>query len=233
METARASTGDKATIRSRSLGSPGPSVGRPLFAVQGTTCRSGDTSLRRHWTRGSGGGIVSFGRLEDLEPAAGAGDPWLGLDNTALVQEQLSPQGDAVVRVEILDGQPLYVIRLSLTPGTFNLCPADYSRPDADGVSGRGVPVEGFEAPADLVEQAGGCAAARSFRDHRLDVGLTGKEMHEQQLGGKLHGLIRRFRELAPELILERVCRRIRVLDEPVVQVVNYRQTPSRPPWGE
>jgi hypothetical protein len=44
MEAARASTGDKGTIRSRSLGSPGPSVGRLLFAVRGD-----HLPIRRHF----------------------------------------------------------------------------------------------------------------------------------------------------------------------------------------
>lgn len=103
---------------------------------------------------GSGGGIVSFENQAQLEEATASDDLWLGLDHTAIVQEQLPPAGDAIVRVEILDGKFLYAIKLQLTPGTFNLCPADYCRPDADGVSDRGVLVEAIDPPPNLVTQA-------------------------------------------------------------------------------
>ena len=54
------------------------------------------------------------------------------------------------MRVEILDGELLYAIRILLLPGSFNLCPADYCELPgvADGVSGRGLPIEAFEPPA-------------------------------------------------------------------------------------
>ena len=71
---------------------------------------------------GSGAGITSFASPDELAAA----DIDLGVDSTALVQEQLPAEGDAVVRIEILDGEFLYAIRLLLLPGSFNLCPADY-----------------------------------------------------------------------------------------------------------
>src|SRR5204863_8944397 len=86
----------------------------------------------------------------------------LGLDGTALVQEQLLAEGDAVVRIEILGGEFLYAIRLRLLPGSFNLCPADYcDLPGvADGVSGRGLPVERFDPAPEVVEDAKRLVAA-------------------------------------------------------------------------
>ena len=47
-------------------------------------------------------------------------------------------------------------------PGSFNLCPADYCELPgvADGVSGRGLPIEAFDPPADLVNDAKRIAAA-------------------------------------------------------------------------
>jgi hypothetical protein len=85
---------------------------------------------------GSGAGIRSFERPEELERA----DLDFGLDGTGLVQEQLPAEGEFIVRVEILDGEFLYAIRILLVPGSFNLCPADYCKLPgiADGVSGRG-----------------------------------------------------------------------------------------------
>ena len=101
---------------------------------------------------GSGAGIVSYADAAAL--AAARPDP--GLDGTVLVQEQLPAAGDAIVRVEILDGELLYAIRILLLPGSFNLCPADYcDLPGvADGVSGRGLPIEAYEPPAEVVEDA-------------------------------------------------------------------------------
>ena len=101
---------------------------------------------------GSGAGISSFGSPDELEGAALE----LGLDGSALVQEQLPAEGDAIVRVEILRGELLYAIRILLLPGSFNLCPADYcDLPGvADGVSGRGLPIEAYEPPREVVEDA-------------------------------------------------------------------------------
>jgi hypothetical protein len=101
---------------------------------------------------GSGAGISSYASLEELAEARVE----LGADGTALVQEQLPAEGDAIVRIEILDGRFLYAIRLLLMPGSFNLCPADYCELPgvADGVSGRGLPIEGFEPPGDTIDDA-------------------------------------------------------------------------------
>jgi hypothetical protein len=113
---------------------------------------------------GSGAGIVSHASPEEL---AGATLD-LGLDGTLLVQEQLPAEGDQIVRVEILDGRFLYAIRLLLTPGSFNLCPADYCELPgiADGVSGRGLPIEGYTPPAAAVADAERIVAAAG-----LDLG--------------------------------------------------------------
>jgi len=46
--------------------------------------------------------------------------------------------------------------QILLVPGSFNLCPADYCELPgiADGVSGRGVPIERYEPPDEVVEDA-------------------------------------------------------------------------------
>jgi hypothetical protein len=99
---------------------------------------------------GSGAGILSFASHDELVGA----EIVPGLDGTLLVQEQLAPDGEAIVRVEILDGELLYAIRLLLAPGSFNLCPADYCELPgiADGVSGRGLPIERYEPPDEIVD---------------------------------------------------------------------------------
>ncbi len=109
---------------------------------------------------GSGAGIQSFASRDEL--LAGVPGLELGLDGTALVQEQVPAEGDQIVRIEILNGQFLYAIRILLMPGSFNLCPADYCELPgvADGVSGRGLPIEAYEPPADVVDDAKQIVAA-------------------------------------------------------------------------
>ncbi len=107
---------------------------------------------------GSGAGIKSFAHSDELEQA----DLDLGLDGTALVQEQLPAAGEFIVRIEILDGEFLYAIRILLVPGSFNLCRADYCELPgiADGVSGRGLPVEAYDPPEEVGEDAKRIVAA-------------------------------------------------------------------------
>lgn len=70
---------------------------------------------------GSGAGIVRFDSLDQL--AAATFD--FGVDGTALLQEFLPARGQSIVRVEILDGEFLYAIRIWPDLSSFNLCPAD------------------------------------------------------------------------------------------------------------
>ena len=123
---------------------------------------------------GSGSKIVRFNSIEELSSAASAGLLDLGIDNTALVQEYLPAENDSIVRVEVLNGQFLYAIRLFLTAGEFNLCPADYCKPQgatdgtesdglADGVSGRGVPVEAYTPPEHIIQNVLRIAAAANI----------------------------------------------------------------------
>ncbi|MGE5849792.1 MAG: ATP-grasp domain-containing protein [Candidatus Methylomirabilota bacterium] len=114
---------------------------------------------------GSGAKIVRFDTPEALQAATQAEVLDLGIDNTALMQEYLPIEGNSIVRVEVLNGEYLYAIRLFLMADEFNLCPADYCRvPDdgaqsaskglADGVSGRGVPIVGYTPPPEVIEDA-------------------------------------------------------------------------------
>ncbi len=107
---------------------------------------------------GSGAGIKAFASPAELAEAQFDS----GLDGTLLVQEQLPAEGDSIVRVEILDGELLYAIRILLLPGSFNLCPADYCELPgvADGVSGRGLPIEAFDPPPAVVADAKRIVAA-------------------------------------------------------------------------
>jgi glutathione synthase/RimK-type ligase-like ATP-grasp enzyme len=97
---------------------------------------------------GSGAGIRSFATPDELAAAVGAGLD-LGLDGTALLQEHLPAEGESIVRIEILDGEFLYAIRIRLLPGSFNLCPADYC--DLVGLAD---PIEAYEPPPEVIEDA-------------------------------------------------------------------------------
>jgi D-alanine-D-alanine ligase-like ATP-grasp enzyme len=111
---------------------------------------------------GSGAGIRSFATAADLREAAADKSLEFGLDGTALVQEHLPAADESIVRIEILGGEFLYAIRLRLLPGSFNLCPADYCELPgvADGVSGRGLPIERYDPPSELIEAAKRIVAA-------------------------------------------------------------------------
>ncbi len=107
---------------------------------------------------GSGAGILSFDSMKELAAAELDG----GLDGTLVLQEHLPAAGDSIVRVEILGGEFLYAIRILILPGSFNLCPADYCELPgvADGVSGRGLPIEAYEPPAGVINDAKRIVAA-------------------------------------------------------------------------
>ncbi|MCI0437448.1 MAG: hypothetical protein L0271_28015 [Gemmatimonadetes bacterium] len=112
---------------------------------------------------GSGAGIRRFDTLDALAAAAAAGDLDLGIDFTGLVQEYIAQESSRITRVEVLGGRYLYAIRI-YTPGdTFDLCPADVcQRVDGTALDGqmcaadaaqRGLRVEGYEPPAEIVAQ--------------------------------------------------------------------------------
>lgn len=96
---------------------------------------------------GSGAGITEHQTPAELAAAVEAGlvDD-LGPDGTGLVQEKLAARDNSIVRVEILNGNFLYAIRLQLIPGSFNLCPADYCDP-AQGIADASDLVKGYTPP--------------------------------------------------------------------------------------
>jgi hypothetical protein len=74
---------------------------------------------------GSGTGIARFDSLDELQSAVRGRVLKLGIDHTALVQEYVVPKDGQIIRVEILDGDFLYAIRLPIVEHSFNYCPAD------------------------------------------------------------------------------------------------------------
>jgi glutathione synthase/RimK-type ligase-like ATP-grasp enzyme len=126
---------------------------------------------------GSGAGILRIDSKAELEAVLDRLD--LGPDGTALVQEYLEPVENAIVRVEVLDGEYLYAIRIVReTEAGFNLCPADICQapggPPAPPASvaacpvapPAGLTVSRFDAPAEAIETVKRIARAAS-----IDVG--------------------------------------------------------------
>jgi biotin carboxylase len=74
---------------------------------------------------GSGAGIARFETLAQMTTALERKEIQLGLDGTALVQEQLPLRGGHINRVEVLGRKFLYAIRVYPAEDSFNLCPAD------------------------------------------------------------------------------------------------------------
>jgi glutathione synthase/RimK-type ligase-like ATP-grasp enzyme len=77
---------------------------------------------------GSGALMRRFDSTAELAEAATAGEleELFRIDGTAIVQEYHPPRRRSIVRVEVLDGEILYAIRIYNDPDQgFNLCPAD------------------------------------------------------------------------------------------------------------
>jgi RimK-like ATP-grasp domain len=123
---------------------------------------------------GSGALIERFDSRADLEARAAALD--FGPDGTALVQEYIESADGAIVRVEVLDDNYLYAIRIVRPASDFNLCPADICRiPEAAPKTDLGAcPIETkpglsvtrYEAPPAVIDQARALARGAS-----IDVG--------------------------------------------------------------
>ena len=114
---------------------------------------------------GSGARIQRFDTIESLDAAATEGRIDLGIDGIALVQELLPARGGSFTRIEILEGEILYAIRMTPPPGHgFNLCPADICRTPADAPAGfcpakPSMAIEATTIPAAVAEQALATAA--------------------------------------------------------------------------
>jgi len=86
-----------------------PLIVKPNVGGSGARMRRFDTEVEL-------GQAASDGELEDV----------FDIDGTALVQEYHPPRDGSIVRVEVLDGEFLYAIRIYNDPNDgFNLCPAD------------------------------------------------------------------------------------------------------------
>lgn len=86
---------------------------------------------------GAGGGI----RRADTEGDLTCGAFEFGCDHTALVQEYIAARDGCCYRIEVLDGQVLYCVRIQRQGDGFNLCPADVCQSAAKPVFTRCEPL--------------------------------------------------------------------------------------------
>jgi len=99
------------------------------------------------------GGSGALMQRFDSPAALAAGAPTIdfGVDRTALVQEYLAPEESAIVRVEVLNGEALYAIKIFIDPAEgFNLCPADICQVPAPNLTSTGAAGPTTVQPADM-----------------------------------------------------------------------------------
>ncbi len=98
---------------------------------------------------GSGALMQRFGSPGELREAVARGRIDLGIDNVGIVQEYHQPIDGSIVRVEALDGEFLYAIRIQSDPEQgFNLCPADICQVEDAPGSGESNQFDFCAAPA-------------------------------------------------------------------------------------
>lgn len=111
---------------------------------------------------GSGAGICRFESMADLEKALMDGQVSLGIDHIALVQEYLPARDRQIIRVEILNGEFLYALRLPVVEESFNYCPADGCQVTRQAE----FKIESFQPPEEVID-----AARRILAAAQTDVG--------------------------------------------------------------
>ena len=140
---------------------------------------------------GSGALMRRFESLDDLHDAQRHGelDEIFGIDGTALLQEYHPPRDGAIVRVEVLDGQFLYAIRIHSDPNQgFNLCPADICQ-----VSEESFDLCPAEAPAKPARKIEAYVPPRWIRDAVIrlcnagGLDLGGVEYLESERDGRIY----------------------------------------------
>lgn len=144
---------------------------------------------------GSGALMRRFASAGEVREVLRAGQLDLGLDHIGIVQEYHPPADDSIVRVESLDREYLYAIRIETDADQgFNLCPADICQVDAappapaesefdfcavDANGKRALRIEAYSPPAQIVEDVlrinaaahldlGGVEYLRSARDGQI-----------------------------------------------------------------
>lgn len=129
---------------------------------------------------GSGAKIQLFHEPGELVTAVRSGTLDLGIDSTALVQEFLPGEEGSIVRIEILNGEFLYAIKVFPPAGEgFNLCPADICQDEKEAMTTpttstgnrpatptkRSMRIEAFTPPQEAID-----AALRIARAGHMDI---------------------------------------------------------------
>lgn len=116
---------------------------------------------------GAGSGIQRFDSARELEAKSGTLE--FGCDHTALVQEHIPSRDGACYRVEVLDGQVLYCVRIQRDGTGYNLCPADVCESAAKPVFTRCEPHPDAAVTAVAAARRGGLdvCGAEYIIDHR------------------------------------------------------------------
>lgn len=145
---------------------------------------------------GSGALMRRFVSAGEVREAVREGPLNLGLDHIGIVQEYHPPADDSIVRVESLDREYLYAIRIETDASQgFNLCPADICQVDdaappaptgrdfdfcaVDASSKRALRIEAYSPPPQILEDVlrinaaahldlGGVEYLRSTRDGQI-----------------------------------------------------------------
>jgi glutathione synthase/RimK-type ligase-like ATP-grasp enzyme len=125
---------------------------------------------------GAGAGIRRYESAEALELVVEEGNLDLGFHQAALIQECVPARGGYITRIETLDREFLYAIRVFTTGDSFNLCPAEACQiPEAPAPADAACPVEavkrGFRVeactpPANVID-----SVKRIVRAAEIDVG--------------------------------------------------------------
>jgi hypothetical protein len=143
---------------------------------------------------GSGARMQRFQTQAELDDACASGqlEDVFEIDGTALVQEYHPPRDGSIVRVEVLDGEFLYAIRIYNDPNDgFNLCPADICQtPSLDSDALDFCPVDVPAKPSRKIEAVRPAewvidAVLRIAGAARLD--LCGVEYLESERDGELY----------------------------------------------
>ncbi|MBI3682997.1 MAG: hypothetical protein HY235_21710 [Acidobacteria bacterium] len=118
---------------------------------------------------GSGAGIYKF----DTPDALAGGVFEMGMDSTALVQEFVPARDSSITRIEVLNGEFLYAIRIRTDFSNFNLCPADICQREAQlsievcpAEAPKKLEVARADPPRTAIE-----AAITLARESHLDIG--------------------------------------------------------------
>jgi glutathione synthase/RimK-type ligase-like ATP-grasp enzyme len=137
--------------------------------------------ITKHNQGGKGLGVQLFQDYDTFDTYVDGSGFVKAPDGITLLQQYIKPRGDAITRIEIVDGRFLYAIKASTQQG-FELCPSDACWPDE--VIEREHPPPLFSHREDITAEDKLVRLLVAFsRDYRLDV--AGIEWVEDEAGNR------------------------------------------------